>query len=168
MFTARLRRYALGLSLLVIGVIALIQMQAGATVPVGTKLGDLRGELAGGEVFSLAEYRGEVVVLNFWATWCAPCRKEAPILSRLHREGVRVIGIAVDPQPFPKLLEKAEEIGIVYPIGKGSPAMMGRLSIEVVPTTYVIGRDGAVILARTGVVGHEELAQAIEQARGSS
>jgi thiol-disulfide isomerase/thioredoxin len=165
MFGARLRRYALGLALLVLGAVALTQLQSRAHVEAGTDVGELRGELASGEVFQLGQYRGEVVVLNFWATWCAPCREEAPILSRVAASGTRVIGIAVDPVPFEKLTAKAEEIGIAYPIGKAGPDMMGALSVSVVPTTVVVAPDGTVALSRTGVVSQQELEQAVARAR---
>jgi cytochrome c biogenesis protein CcmG/thiol:disulfide interchange protein DsbE len=96
--------------------------------------------------FSLAEQRGKVVVVNFWASWCIPCREEAPMLERVYERykdrGVVFIGVDyVDTDT--KALEFINEFKITYPNGPdiGTEAAQ-RYHIKGIPETYFIGKDG--------------------------
>jgi cytochrome c biogenesis protein CcmG/thiol:disulfide interchange protein DsbE len=162
---SHLRRGAL---LLVVGAGLLTwigSLQGNRALEAGRELGEVRAELGDGKRFVLADHRGEVVVLSFWATWCIPCRHEAPLLSRLHREGTTVIGLAVDDLPTEAIAAKARELGMSYPVGKGAPGLVERLHIDSVPTTCVIGKDGAVVLAQSGVGPEDELRRAVAGAK---
>jgi thiol-disulfide isomerase/thioredoxin len=101
-----------------------------------------------GTTFDLAKLRGKVVLVNYWATWCEPCRKEMPALDafyrRYHDQGLEMIGISID---FPRDLAKAQKVAktVGYPTahtdaitdnGFGTP--------KGVPVTWVIGPDGVV------------------------
>ena len=107
------------------------------------------------------EWNGKVLVVNFWATWCAPCRKEIPLLIDLEkrRPGVQVLGIAVDRaeavRPF------AEELGIGYPILlddlQGSTMRRYGNRVGALPFTVITGRDGVVAYVRLGEVEAAEL-----------
>jgi thiol-disulfide isomerase/thioredoxin len=102
----------------------------------------------GGETFDLGKLRGKVVLVNYWATWCAPCRKEMPLLNsfyrRYHDQGLELIGISADrAQDFGKMRNVSRTLA--YPTstldrisqdGFGPP--------EGFPLTYVIDRDGIV------------------------
>jgi cytochrome c biogenesis protein CcmG/thiol:disulfide interchange protein DsbE len=102
----------------------------------------------GGQTFDLSKLRGKVVLVNYWATWCAPCRREMPILDafyrRYHAQGLEMIGISADlPQDFAKMRTMSD--ALAYPTstldrisenGFGQP--------EGFPLTYVIDRDGVV------------------------
>jgi thiol-disulfide isomerase/thioredoxin len=164
MFGPHTRRALLLLAALVVAVVWLDSITGKSAIEVGQELGEVRAELVDGSGFRLADHRGEVVVLNFWATWCGPCRREAPALSRLHHQGVRVLGLAVDALPLSTIAQKARGIGIDYPIGQGAPGLTDRLSIQTVPTTCVVGRDGKVAMVEHGVISYDELRDAVAAA----
>ncbi|HMA13649.1 MAG: TlpA family protein disulfide reductase [Bacteroidota bacterium] len=112
---------------------------------------------------ALGDFRGKVVLVNFWATWCAPCVKEMPSLERLHlqlaEEGLAVLAVSqdrngaavvtpflgrIDLQHLPVYLDPKGALGRAFGVG-GLPTTAGGL-----PTTYVIGRDGRVLAALVG------------------
>ncbi len=96
---------------------------------------------------SLSGLKGKVVLLNFWATWCEPCRDETPLFIRLKNEFPRqleIVGAAV----FSKNADIAaflKDFGVNYPTIAGSYDLMGRYNkVSAVPTTFVIGKDGTI------------------------
>lgn len=109
-----------------------------------------------------------MLVLNFWATYCGPCRAEAPIFTALHEaaaKDVRVIGVAIEGFPKPEMLRAAQEIGMRYPMASADADLLRKLRLRSVPTTYVIGSDGVIKLSRVGTVTRKELDAAIASAR---
>jgi thiol-disulfide isomerase/thioredoxin len=131
----------------------------------GRSLGEVKAELIDNSVFRLSDHKGEVVVVNFWATWCGPCREESKLLNRLHATGVRMVGLSIEDIPLGELRSKANAIGIRYPVGIGDPELIERASLQAVPTTCVIGRDGLVRKSRTGMISYEELATWVADAK---
>lgn len=161
------RRSWLILGALVLAGYVLVFSQGGSTLREGTLVEGVKAELADGTVFDLEQHRGQVVVLTFWASWCGPCRREAPVLSRLSEKGVTVIGLGVEEHPVEQLEKDARGIGARYIVGRPAPGVLERMRISVVPTTYVIDRAGSVVLARTGLVSEEDLDEAVRAASES-
>lgn len=98
---------------------------------------------------SLGDHRGEVVVLNFWGTWCPPCREELPHLVELHEEieprGGVVIGVAVDSGTPEEVMEFARGYGVEYPIWlSGTQKVVSEFQVMGFPTTLLIDRDGVI------------------------
>jgi len=99
-----------------------------------------------GQEFRLEKHRGKVILLNFWATWCVPCRKEMPLLNELQKKFGRdrflVIGIAVDRnlRSVKKTLEKHQiQFGIIM---DSEEAISKKYEVDMLPVTYLIGKDG--------------------------
>jgi thiol-disulfide isomerase/thioredoxin len=115
----------------------------------------------------LDSYRGKTVVLNFWATWCAPCVKEMPILVSLQNRygawGLQVIGASADEQPdkIPAFIKKMK---INFPVWVGATtADMERLGLgKALPATAIIDHKGQVVERIPGVVKKEDLEKRIE------
>ena len=119
-------------------------------------LKDLRGR-----VVRLGDYRGRVVLLNFGATWCVPCRAEAPDLVRLQRDyggrGLQVLGVSYPPNSRRAARRFARELKINYPLLTGTRAAKARFTrSETLPTTVVIDRRGRVREIIEGILLPEE------------
>jgi peroxiredoxin len=118
---------------------------------------------------SLEKYRGQVVVLNFWATWCAPCRVEMPSFENLYRryrsEGMTVLAITIDKNADAKIKSFVEEYGLSFPVLLDTKGEVERLYPSMtIPFTYVIDRDGRVVARVDGAKNweSEETFEAIE------
>ena len=103
---------------------------------------------------SMTEYRGTVIVLNFWATWCLECRPEMPALERLQRElssrGLAVIGVNARENKEP-VRRYATELGLTFPLVLDPDGKINALyGVIGLPTTFVVGRDGRAIALAIG------------------
>ena len=125
------------------GTVAAYQPTDPAKEPPPTRFVDAKGEAQ-----DLARYKGKVVVLNFWATWCAPCVREMPSLDRLQAalggEGLVVLPLSLDGPTKPRVepFYKAQNLGNLPILFDEKNATFGRFGVGVLPTTIVIGRDG--------------------------
>lgn len=112
----------------------------------------------------IAEWRGKVVAVNFWATWCAPCREEIPLFMQVRRErasqGFEVVGIAIDNEP--KVAEYARNVAISYPVliadGSGLDLIrrLGNTSGGL-PYTAFLDRGGRPVRSKLGALNRSEL-----------
>lgn len=132
------------------------------------------GTTVTGQHLSLAAYRGDVVVLNFWGSWCAPCRAEAPGLGTLARQlepqGVRFLGIDIRDQPdsaqafmqtfrigYPSLSDPDDEIALEF---------RSTVPPSAIPTTVVIDRSGRIAARIVGQSSYQELKSLIADVTG--
>ena len=119
---------------------------------------------------SLASYRGQVVFLNFWASWCPPCREEAPLLSRFQqRLGNRgtVLGVTYkdDPASSLKFMQKYD---LVYPSMRDSKLQLApEYGTRALPETFVIDRKGRIVALSRGAVSQQFLDAALRKALAS-
>jgi cytochrome c biogenesis protein CcmG, thiol:disulfide interchange protein DsbE len=115
--------------------------------------------LGGGGNASLADYRGKVVVLNFWASWCDPCKAESPLLQRWHerlsKQGGLVLGVDVQDIDA-DAVDFIDEFGLTYPMLRDGPGdLRDDFGILGLPETFVVDRQGRIAAVQRGVVDDE-------------
>jgi len=101
-----------------------------------------------GENLRLSEYRGDVVMINFWATWCGPCRQEMPLLdelySRYQRVGFNLLGVNIDDDSR-RAMQMIEELGVTFPVLFDARKEVSKLyEVEAMPVTVLVDRNGDV------------------------
>lgn len=108
-----------------------------------------------GETVSSDAFEGKVMILNFWATWCPPCREEIPgfieLQKRYGAEGLVVVGVAYDREGAKVVAPFVEKAGINYPVLLGTPEMAEKFGgVEAFPTTFMIDRESQVVARHLG------------------
>ncbi|WP_300450501.1 TlpA disulfide reductase family protein [Accumulibacter sp.] len=136
--------------------------QAAADAIMKLTLPDLAGRPQ-----ALAQWRGKILVVNFWASWCTPCVEEMPAFSRLHSQyagrGVQFVGIGIDEPD--KLRAFVETRPVSYPLLAATPAISQTPGLEIrgLPYTLVIGRRGAIELSRLGRLDEAKLEPVLQR-----
>jgi thiol-disulfide isomerase/thioredoxin len=120
-----------------------------------------------GRALSLSNYKGKVVLLNFWATWCPPCRAEMPGFVTMQREygarGLQVIGITYPPETLGEVRRFARKLKVNYPIALGTKEAKALFDkSESLPLTVVIDREGKIVERIEGILLPEEFEQKIK------
>ncbi len=116
---------------------------------------------ASGENMRLSEHRGDVVMINFWATWCGPCRQEMPLLDELYtryqRVGFNLLGVNIDDDAA-GAMRMIQELGVNFPVLFDSRKEVSKLyEVEAMPTTVLLDREGRVRHVHHGYKpGYEE------------
>jgi len=114
-----------------------------------------------GDNLRLSEYRGDVVMINFWATWCGPCRQEMPLLddlySRYERVGFTLLGVNIDDDSR-RAMKMIEELGVNFPVLFDDGKDVSKLyAVEAMPVTVLVDREGTVRHVHHGYKpGYEE------------
>ena len=139
-----------GLKLALLGVWLGITASSGLASSglVGQPAPDFVLKSASGENIRLSEYRGDIVMINFWATWCGPCRQEMPLLDELYgrygKVGFSLLGVNIDDDSE-KALEMAEELGVSFPVlFDAEKEVSKRYQVEAMPVTVLVDRSGTV------------------------
>ena len=133
---------------------------------VGYRAPDFTLSTLNGDPFTLGEQRGQPVVLNFWATWCPPCRAEIPHFQELsvkYNGQVAIIGID-DGEPATTVAPFAREMGITYPLPLDEESVVSRrYNVNSLPTTFFIDADGLIQHVHIGLINRAVLESQIEQ-----
>jgi len=115
---------------------------------IGSVAPDFTLRSSTGKNLKLSEYRGQVVMINFWATWCAPCRQEMPHLNRLYEQyrkaGFMLLGVNIDDNPK-AAQAMAEQLGVRFPVLYDTTKQVSqRYDVDAMPSTVIVDRDGKV------------------------
>lgn len=114
----------------------------------------------------LTEFRGRVVLLNFWATWCPPCRAEIPLLNQAHRDfaprGFAVVGVAMDERGWPAVTPFLAQHQVDYPVLLGNAAVARAYGgMKSLPRTFFLDRAGRIVAAHNAALGEKHLYRVI-------
>ena len=130
---------------------------------------DFTLESLDGKRVSLSDMRGKAVLLNFWATWCGPCKIETPWLVELQNQygpqGLQVIGVAMDDSGKDDIAKFAKEMGMNYPVLLGKESVGEAYGgVPALPESFFIGRDGKIVGKIMGLESRSEIEDSIKKA----
>lgn len=147
-----------------------LSAQAGGKPEVGSAPPEVKAEgWINGEGTTLANLKGKVAVVEFWATWCPPCRRSIPHLIELHekhaKSGLVILGLSNEPKD--KVAPFVEKMKMSYLVGYGSETGQD-YGVEGIPHAFVVGKDGKIIWSGNPLSQAAELDKTIEEALGKS
>lgn len=143
--------------------------QLGGFARFGKPAPDFMLESLDGQSMRLSDLRGKAVLLNFWATWCAPCKIEMPWFVELQNQygsqGLQIVGVAMDDSSKDDIAKFAKDMGVNYPVLLGKEAVGEAYGgIPALPESFFIGRDGKVVDKIIGLKGKAEIEDSIQKA----
>jgi thiol-disulfide isomerase/thioredoxin len=139
--------------------------------PAGKPAPDFTLQTLDGKDVSLSSLRGKAVLLNFWATWCGPCKIEMPWFVELQKEygsqGLQIVGVAMDDSSTQEIQNFVKEMGVNYPVLIGKEAVgQAYGGVDVLPTTFFIDRDGKIVAREFGLQSRSLFVDNIKKALG--
>jgi thiol-disulfide isomerase/thioredoxin len=122
-----------------------------------------------GNTMRLSDLKGKAVLLNFWATWCSPCKIEMPWFIELQKQygaqGLQIIGVAMDDSSKEDIAKFAKDMGVNYPVLLGKEEVGDAYGgVPALPETFFIGRDGKIVDKIIGLKGKAEIEDSIKKA----
>ena len=140
---------------------------------VGEYAPDFELRSVDGGSFKLSALRGQPVVVNFWGTWCAPCKVEIPWLVELDQtyssQGLKIVGIAMESGRPEEISKFAQEHGMKYRVVLGDPGTANEYGgVRFMPQSFFIGKDGRIAKATTGLTDKKDLEEGMKALLGDT
>jgi peroxiredoxin len=142
---------------------------AGEHITQSTVAPDFSLEALDGKTVRLSDLRGKAVLLNFWATWCGPCKIEMPWFVDLQKQygsqGLQIVGVAMDDASKEDIGKFAKDMGVNYPILIGKESVGDQYGgVPALPESFLISRDGKIVDKIIGLRGKADIEEAIKKA----
>lgn len=139
--------------------------------PTGKPAPDFTLQTLDGKDVTLSSLRGKAVLLNFWATWCGPCKIEMPWFVELQKEygpqGLQIVGVAMDDSSTQDIQTFVKEMGVNYPVLLGKESVgQAYGGVDVLPTTFFIDRNGDIVAREFGLQSRSLFVDNIKKALG--
>ncbi|HUK49195.1 MAG TPA: TlpA disulfide reductase family protein [Terriglobales bacterium] len=164
---------------MVISIMLVFGIQRAHKARITTTAGKLQGHLApdftlntpDGRTMKLSDFRGKAVLLNFWATWCEPCKVEMPwfvdLQNKYGPQGLQILGVAMDDASPGEIQSFARKLGVNYPVLLGKEDVGTEYGgLEYLPSTFYIDRSGKIVDHIFGLVSRSEIETDIQKALG--
>ena len=150
----------------ILTVVVVVLLAATTAVAQTSPRSSLRLRSINGQRIALDRYKGSILLINFWATWCVPCRSEIPDLIKLQRryrnQGLRIVGITYPPEEISEVRRFARQLKMNYPVAIGTRATKTQFTAsDTLPMTVVIDREGKVREVIEGIMYSDEFDQKI-------
>jgi peroxiredoxin len=133
----------------------------------GKKAPDFSLKSNNGKTITLSELKGNVVLVNFWATWCGPCRAEMPgfeeVYKQLHSRGFEIVGVSLDRRGWQDVTPFLKNVPVTYPIVVGYQNLVEAYgNFDAIPTSFLIDKQGRIVEQHIGYMSKADLEKKIK------